>query len=111
MKFLVTYQTDHERFDAWLKRTEEERKAEEPPLQAAWNAWLEKHSSSLLETAGVGRPRRISASGIEDTRNDLMLYSLVEAESLEAAADLFKDHPHLGILDGWIEVMPVGSVG
>jgi hypothetical protein len=38
-----------------------------------------------------------------------MLYSFVEAESLEAAALLFIDHPHFGISGAVIEVMPVNK--
>ncbi len=111
MKFLVTYQTDHTRFDEWMNIPEDERNAKDPDLQASWNEWLKKHKSSLIETAGVGRPKRVTAAGTEDSRNDIMIYSFVEAESLEAAADIFKDHPHLGMLNGWIEVMSVNEIG
>ncbi len=38
-----------------------------------------------------------------------MMYSFAEAESLEAAAAMFKNHPHFGIPGGWIEVMPVNE--
>jgi hypothetical protein len=110
MKFLVTYQTDHARFDEWLKIPEDEREAANPQLKTAWDTWMEEHTSSLIETAGVGRPKRVTAAGTEDSRNDLMIYSFVEAVSLEAAADMFKDHPHLGMLNGWIEIMPVNSI-
>jgi hypothetical protein len=34
-----------------------------------------------------------------------MLYSIVEAESHEAAAKIFENHPHLGIPQASIEVM------
>lgn len=110
MKFLVTYQTDHTKFDEWMKIPEDEREANDPQLQSAWNAWMEQHASSLIETAAVGRPKRITATNVEDTRNDIMIYSLVEAESLEAATDMFKDHPHLGMLGGWIEIMHASSI-
>lgn len=110
MKFLITYHTNHAAFDEWLKTSEDERKAGEGQMEIAWNAWMDAHQSVVLETKGVGRPKRITAAGIEDSRNDTMLYSFVEAESPEAAAEIFKDHPHLGILNGWIEVMPVKDI-
>jgi len=87
----------HTGLDAWLQLAEDERKAQEVQMQSEWNAWMENHKSFLLETAGVGKPKRITAQGIEDARNDIMMYSFVEADSLEAAADIFKDHPHFGI--------------
>lgn len=107
MKFLVIYQTDHTKFDEWMHLSEDARGQQ---MQIAWNAWMEEHRSSLIETAGVGRPKRITATGTEDSRNDIMIYSFVEAESLEAVAEMFKDHPHLGILNGWIEIMHVSSI-
>ena len=105
MKFLVTFQMPHTGLDAWLQLPEEERKAEEVKMESAWNAWKDDHQGIILETAGVSKPKRISAEGITDARNDIMMYSFIEAESLEAAAELFKDHPHFGIPGGWIEVM------
>ena len=107
MKFLVTYQMPHTGLDEWAKSPEEERKAAEAEMQREWNEWMGAHQAALIESAGVGKPKRITKDGIEDARNDIMMYSFVEAESLEAAADMFKDHPHFGIPGGWIEVMGV----
>ncbi len=95
--------------DAWMKTPEDERKAQEKQMQAEWTTWMEEHKASLIESAGVGKPKRITATGAEDSRNDIMMYSFVEAESLEAAADMFKNHPHFGIPGGWIEVMAVNK--
>ena len=107
MKFLVTYQMPHQGMDEWMKIPEADRKADEEKMQSEWNAWMEQHKGALTESAGVGKPKKITAGGIEDARNDLMMYSFVEAESLDAAAEMFKDHPHFGIPGGWIEVMAV----
>ncbi len=109
MKFFVTYQMPHTGLDAWLTLPEEERKSQEQQMQSEWNAWMAEHKAALMETAGVGKPKRITAEGIEDSRNDLMMYSFVDAESLDAAAEMFKDHPHFGIPGGWIEVMAVNK--
>lgn len=109
MKFFVTYQMPHKGMDEWLAKPEAERKAEEEQMQNEWNAWMAAHQDVLTETAGIGKPKRITAAGIEDSRNDIMMYSFVEADSLEAAAELFKDHPHFGIPGGWIEVMAVNK--
>ena len=109
MKYFVTYQMLHTGLDAWMQLPEEERKAQETQMQAEWNAWMASHKEVITETAGVGKPKRITASGIEDSRNDIMMYSFIEAESLEAAADLFKNHPHFGIPGAWIEVMAVNK--
>ena len=109
MKFFVTYQMPHTGLDQWLQMPEAERKAQEIQMQSEWNAWMSEHKGFLTESAGVGKPKRITSSGVEDSRNDIMMYSFVEAESLEVAAEMFKNHPHFGIPGGWIEVMPVNK--
>lgn len=109
MKFFVTYQMPHTGLDAWMQLPEEDRKAQETQMQAEWNAWMEQHKDVIVESAGVGKPKRITKDGIEDARNDIMMYSFVEAESLDEAAAMFTDHPHFGIPGGWIEVMAVNK--
>ena len=109
MKFFVTYQMPHAGLDEWMKKPEAERKAEEQQMQNEWNAWMAAHQGALTETAGVGKPKRVTKGGVEDSRNDLMMYSFVEADSLEAAAKMFEGHPHFGIPGGVIEVMAVNK--
>lgn len=109
MKYFVTYQMPHAGLDEWMKLPEDERKAQEVQMQTEWNAWMADHANVIKETAGVGKPKRITASGVEDARNDLMMYSFIEADSHEAAADLFKGHPHFGIPGAVIEVMAVNK--
>ena len=107
MKFFVTYQMPHSGLDEWMKLPEDERKAQEEQMKTEWDAWMASHKDVVGDTAGVGKPKQISSEGIKDGRNDIMMYSFVEADSLEAAADLFKRHPHFGIPGAWIEVMQV----
>ncbi|MCI0597757.1 hypothetical protein L0Y34_01660 [Candidatus Parcubacteria bacterium] len=109
MKFLVTYQMPHAGLDEWMKKPEADRKTEEQKMMEEWNAWMAAHKDAVVETAGVGKPKRVTKGNIEDARNDLMMYSFVEAESLEKAAEMFKDHPHFGIPGGVIEVMGVNK--
>lgn len=109
MKFLVTYQMPHQGLDEWMKLPEADRKAMEQQMQNEWNAWMVAHKDVLTETAGVGKPKRVTGAGTQDARNDIMMYSFVETDSLEAAAKLFEGHPHFGIPGAWIEVMPVNK--
>lgn len=109
MKFFVTYQMPHEGLDEWMKLPEETRKAQEEQMKSDWDAWMANHKDTITETAGVGRPKRVTKAGTEDARNNLMLYSFVEAPSLEDAAKIFENHPHFGIPGASIEVMPVNT--
>ena len=109
MKFFVTYQMPHEGLDAWMKLPETERKEQEGQMQSDWNAWMSDHTDAITETAGVGKPKRITGAEVVDARNDLMMYSFIEADSHEAAAEMFKDHPHFGIPGATIEVMSINK--
>lgn len=91
--------------DEWMQKPEAERKDEEAKMKADWDAWTAAHTDTVLNTIALGKTKRVSASGVEDTRNDMMLSSYVQGESLEAVAEIFKDHPHFGIPGATIEIM------
>jgi hypothetical protein len=56
----------------------------------------------------LGKTKRVSAGGIVDVSNGLGAFTVVSAESHEAAAKLFENHPHFTIFPGEpVEVMPV----
>ncbi len=93
-----------------MKKPADERKVEEDKMKAEWGAWMQSHRASLDLTAGAGKTKRVTSSGITDVKNDIMLYSVAEGESHDAVATLFKDHPHFGIPGAWIEVMPINRL-
>jgi hypothetical protein len=49
----------------------------------------------------------VTANGVSDFRNDIVLYSIVEAGSLEEAAQSFERHPHLQIPQSSIQIMEI----
>jgi hypothetical protein len=53
------------------------------------------------------RQSGVAASGITDVNNDIGGYSIVQAESHEAAAALFADSPHLTMPGATAEVMEI----
>ena len=56
--------------------------------------------------APVGKTKQINADGITDIRNSIAAYTVVKAESYDAAAKLFLNHPHFAIFPGdSVEVM------
>jgi hypothetical protein len=110
-KFIALYLAPASVLADWAKTDPEVRKAAEQKMQAEWKKWMVDHAKMITLTEAGGKTRRVTASGISDTRNDIMLYSFVEAESHEAAAKLFENHPHLQIPQSSIEVMEVRSMG
>ena len=94
---------------AWNSLPEAERRAKERQGMAAWKAWVEKHQGAIVAMGGpLGKTKKITQRGIEDISNDMGAFTVVRAESNEAAAKLFENHPHFTIFPGEaVEVMPV----
>lgn len=91
--------------EEWMKKPEAERKDEETKMKTEWDAWVDAHKDAILNTIALGKTKRVSATGIEDVKNDMMMSSYVQGESAEAVAELFKDHPHFTIPGATIEIM------
>jgi hypothetical protein len=80
-------------------------------MQTEWKKWMADHAKLFADMgAGVGKTKLVTNQGTSDTKNDIMLYSLVEAESHEAAAKSFETHPHLQIPQSSIEVMEINPL-
>jgi hypothetical protein len=93
----------------WNALPEEERLAKQHEGIAAWKAWMEQHQSAIVALGGpLGRTKRITQAGVEDTSNEIGGYTIVRADSHEHAASLFENHPHFAMFPGVaVEVMPV----
>jgi hypothetical protein len=76
-------------------------------MRAEWGKWMGENAHMIVSTEAGGKTKRVTASGVSDAGNDIILYSFVEAESHEAAAKVFENHPHLQIPQASIEVMCV----
>ena len=94
---------------AWDALSEGDRRAKEREGIAAWKAWVEKHHAIIVATGGpLGKTKKVTQRGIEDTSNNMGAFTVVRADSHEAAAELFEQHPHFTIFPGdSIEIMPV----
>jgi hypothetical protein len=97
------------RMAAWNALPEGERLAKQQKGIAAWKSWVETHHAAIVGMGGpLGKTKKITQHGIEDTSNEIGAYTVVRAESHEAAAKLFEKHPHFTIFPGEsVEVMPV----
>ena len=94
-----------------MKKPEAERKEAEGKMQQEWGAWMSEHKDAILNTISLGVTKRVSQGGVEDAKNGMMISSYVAAESLEVAAELFKNHPHLSIPGATIEIMEARPMG
>jgi transcription antitermination factor NusG len=91
----------------WDELDEAKRKALEAKGMNAWGDWMATHANVVVEQGGpLGKTKRTSRSGVSDIRNNLAGYVVVKAESHEAAARLFENHPHFAIFPGdSVEIM------
>jgi hypothetical protein len=109
--FLAVFTGTPEAFarSGWPALSEAERQAKEREGMAAWGAWVQKHAEAIVDGGGpLGRTKRISAEGVADISNALAGYTVVRAESHEAAAQMFVGHPHFTHFPGdAVELMPV----
>jgi hypothetical protein len=83
------------------------RQQKEQAGMKAWGDWMETNKAAIVVTGGpLGRTKRASPAGLEDARNDMVGYVVLKAESHDAAAKLFRDHPHFTIFPGdGVEIM------
>jgi hypothetical protein len=110
-KFLVLYLVPVQVISDWAATDPETRKPAEDKMRNDWQSWMGEHAEMVTITEAGGKTKAVTSSGIADTKNDIMLYSFVEAESHEAAANAFANHPHLTIPQSSIQVMEVRSMG
>ncbi|HEY6528708.1 MAG TPA: hypothetical protein VIZ65_08435 [Cellvibrionaceae bacterium] len=106
-KFLAIYLGSSAALDKWKAMDAEKRMEQEKAGKEAWGKWVTVNENSIVDHGSpVGKTVRISAQGISDTRNEIGGYIIVQAESHEAAAKLFENHPHFIIFPGdSVEVM------
>lgn len=107
-KFLVLYRMDIGEMQKMMANTSaEERKKS----MGEWEAWMKKNVANMADHGGpAGKTKRVTASGVTDVKNDIGGYSIVQAESYEAAAALFADSPHLKMPGATVEVMEIMPV-
>jgi hypothetical protein len=94
---------------AWDALPDTERRAKEQEGTAAWHAWVERHRAIIVDMGGpLGKTKKVSKDGTHDTSNQMGAFTLVRADSHEAATKLFVNHPHFAIFPGdSVEIMPV----
>ena len=106
-RFLAIYTGTQAALEQWKKLDEKKRKELEASGFKAWMEWGTVNAAAIVDQGGpLGKTKRTSPAGVTDIRNSIAGYVVVQAESHEAAAKLFKNHPHFTIFPGdAVEVM------
>jgi hypothetical protein len=108
-KFLAIYigSASAPKGSEWKSLNEEKRKKLEASGIKAWGEWMMANQGAIVDQGGpLGKTKRTAAQGVSDTKNNMTGYVVVHAESHEAAARMFENHPHFTIFPGdSVEVM------
>ena len=109
-KFLILYLVPTDVMAEWAKTDPATRKPAEEKMRAEWGRWMDEHAKMITLTEAAGKTKAVTAAGIGDIKNEIMLYSIVEAATHESAAKAFANHPHLTIPQSSIQVMEVRAM-
>jgi hypothetical protein len=92
---------------AWNKLDEATRNQRIAAGMKAWQDWQISHADIIVQQGGpLGKTKRVDARGVADTANAMTGYVVLRADSHEAAAHLFKNHPHFTMFPGEsVEIM------
>jgi hypothetical protein len=105
-KFMVLYMAASAEFEKMMKNftPEQQKKGMD-----AWMKWMNANQASIVDGgAPLGKTKRVDANGASNMKNNVGGYSVVQAESHDAAARIFsKEHPHLQMPGAWIEIVEI----
>lgn len=106
--FLAVYTMQPEDLAAFRARPKAEQDAVDAEGLPAWGDWEKRNARMLANVGGmVGKTLRVTREGVAPATNPFCGYVIVEAESIEAAASIFRDHPHITIFPGdGVDIMP-----
>ncbi len=107
-RFLAVYTMKPEDLASFRSMPKAEQDAVDTVGTAQWAAWEEKHAASILDRGGmVGKTTRITRDGVAEAVNPFCGYLVVQAETADAAARMFEDHPHITVFPGdGVDIMP-----
>lgn len=111
-KFLAVYTGSPTAMSAWNALSDSEKQQRQTQGIAAWKQWLADNKASVIEIGGpLSKTTLVNKAGISDIRNHLSAFTVVQAESQQAAAKLFVNHPHFAVFPGEgveiMEIMPI----
>lgn len=107
-KFLVLYRMDME---AMKKMMETSTPEERQKGTQEWKDWMAANAAHFADMGGpIGKNTSVSPAGAQDMSNDIGGYSIVQAESKEAAIELLKSNPHFTMAGSTIDIAEIVSM-
>ncbi len=108
-KFLALYMAPVAAMEKMMKESTPEQMKQG---MSEWQDWMTEHADAITDSGGpLGKTKRVTLEEISDTKNDIGGYTIIEADSHEAAAELFQSSPHFKMMPGAtveiLEIMPM----
>lgn len=92
-KFIVLYYAPTSAVAQMSKASLEEMKKGMEP----WMVWAKKIGSGMVDLGTpLGNGRKVTKSGVTASNSQVTGYSVLQAEDMDAAVEMLKNHPHLG---------------
>ncbi len=105
-KFLAVFVAPIASYDKMKEQMKNKTPEERQAGMEKWKQWMDAHKADIVDPgAPVGSAKHVTKSGVSDTRNEIGGYMVVQAESSEKAAEIFKDAPHGEIENAAVDVM------
>src|SRR5437763_15803993 len=90
-KYLVLYNAPTSAADQMAQASPEEAQAG----MDAWTAWAQKNGDSVVDLGmPLGSSSHLEPGSVSPGSSQAGGYSILEADSLDAAAKILEDHPH-----------------
>lgn len=107
-RFLAVYTMRSENVARFRAMPKAEQDAVDARGVKQWKDWEKANAASFPEKGGmVGKTLRVTKNGTAAAQNDICGYVVVKADSIEAAAKLFENHPHFATFPGdGVDIMP-----
>ena len=95
-KYMVLYHAPPSFNEKMMGMSQDEMMAE----MGRWKVWMDNCGDAMVD---MGTPLQggisVMKSGKEDSSREVTGYSMIQAESMDAAMELVKGHPHLAMDD------------
>jgi hypothetical protein len=100
-RFLVLYSSPVPTAEMMANTTPEQAQAG----MDGWTAWAQKNGNAVVDLGmPLGSSKRIADGSVGNSSSQASGYSIIEADSLDAAASILQDHPHLHTPGGSIDL-------
>jgi hypothetical protein len=102
-KFLVLYMAPVAAMQEMTKSMSPEQQKEN---MGKWMQWMEKNAAHFADRgAPAGKNTRVAQDGAHEISNDVMGYSIMQAESKEELLKILESSNHLEMSGAYTEVM------